>query len=165
MTLQLALKLVPSVVVAVMVAVPRLLAVTRPSLFTIATLVLLELQVTAELLTLLGDTVAVNRSVSPLLIVAEVLFSEMPVASCVTVTLQFALKLVPSVVVTVMVAVPRLLAVTRPLLLTVATLVLLELQVTVELLALYGDTVAVNCSVSPLLMVAVVLFNVMPVAS
>ena len=76
--------------------------------------------------------------------VADVLFSEMPVASCVTVTLQLALKLVPSVVVAVMVAFPRLLAVTRPLLLTVAIFVSLELQVTVELLTLLGDTVAVN---------------------
>ena len=80
MTLQLALKLVPSVVVAVMVAVPRLLAVTRPLLLTVATLVLLELQVTVELLALLGDTVAVNRSVSPLLIVADVLLRLIPVA-------------------------------------------------------------------------------------
>ena len=144
MTLQLALKLVPSVVVAVMVAFPQLLAVTRPSLLTVATLVLLELQVTFAFVTLLGNTVAVSCRVSPLFMVADVLFSVIPVASWLTVILQFALRFEPSVVVAVMVAFPLLLAVTRPLLLTVATLVLLELQATAELLALPGDTVAVN---------------------
>ena len=77
----------PSAVVTVMVTVPRPFAVTRPLLFTVATLVSLEVQVTALLEVLLGVTVTVNCKVSPLLRVAEVLFSEMPVASCgVTVT-------------------------------------------------------------------------------
>ena len=53
-----------------------------------------------------------------------------------------------------MVAVPADLAVTKPLLLTVATLLLLEVHVTVLLVVLLGDTVAVSCNVSPLLMVA-----------
>ena len=144
MTLQLALKLVPSVVVAVMVAFPQLLAVTRPSLLTVATLVLLELQVTFAFVTLLGNTVAVSCRVSPLLMVAEVLFSVIPVASWLTVILQFALRFEPSVVVAVIVTVPRLLAVTSPLLLTVAIFVSLELHVTAELLTLLGDTEAVN---------------------
>ena len=78
---QVALKFVPSEVVAVIVAVPRIFAVTRPVLLTVATSVLLEVQVTAVLLALLGATVAVSCRVSPLLIVAAVLFSEMPVAS------------------------------------------------------------------------------------
>ena len=61
-----------------------------------------------------------------------------------TVTEQLALRLVPSVVVTVMVAEPGDFAVTSPLLLTVATDVLLDFHVTVLLVALVGSTVAVN---------------------
>ena len=60
-----------------------------------------------------------------------------------------ALKLVPSAVVAVMVAIPGATAVTRPLLLTVATLLLLVAQVTDLLVVFSGKTVAVSCSVSP----------------
>ena len=55
-----------------------------------------------------------------------------------TVTAHDALKLLPSVVVAVIVAVPLALAVTSPLLLTVATFVLLDFQVTDLLVALLG---------------------------
>ena len=156
--------MLPSAVVAVMIAVPRPLAVTRPLLLTVDTLVSLEVHVTAELLALLGVTVAVSCKVSPLLMVAEVLLRLMPVAGWITVTSQVALKLLPSAVVAVMVAVPRDLAATKPLLLTVATLVLLDVHVTALLVVLLGDTVAVSCSVSPLLIVADVLSRLMPVA-
>ena len=47
----------PSAVVAVIVAVPAFRAVTKPLLFTLATVVLLELQVTVLLLALVGLTV------------------------------------------------------------------------------------------------------------
>ena len=63
---------------------------------------------------------------------------------CWTATEQEALKLEPSVVVAVMVADPGDLAVTSPLLLTVATEVLLDFHVTVLLVALEGSTVAVS---------------------
>ena len=90
---------------------------------------------------LLGVTVAVSCKVSPLLSVADVWLNVMPVASCgVTVTMHDALKLEPSAVVTVIVAVPRALAVTRPLLLTVAMFVLLDDQVAALFVALLGVT-------------------------
>lgn len=63
---------------------------------------------------------------------------------CWIVRAHVALRLVPSVVVAVTVAEPGDLAVTSPLLLTVATDVLLEVHVTVLLVALVGRTVAVS---------------------
>ncbi len=67
------------------------------------------------------------------------LFSEMDVANlfC-TVTLHDALRLLPSVVVAVIVAVPAENAVTLPLLFTVATDVLLDFHETVLLVASLG---------------------------
>ena len=64
-----------------MVAVPADFAVTSPELLTVATVVLLDVQVTFLLLVLLGVTVAVSCSVCPVFSVAEVLLSETPVAS------------------------------------------------------------------------------------
>ena len=61
-----------------------------------------------------------------------------------SVTAQVAV-LLPSVVFTVMVAVPAATAVTKPVALTVATAVLLDVQVTALLLALAGASVAVSC--------------------
>ena len=52
--------LLPSAVVTVIVAEPGPLAVTKPLLLTVATEVLLDFQVTALLLVLLGVTVAVS---------------------------------------------------------------------------------------------------------
>ena len=77
--------------------------------------------------------------------VADVWFNVMPVASCAfTVTAHRAETPLPSWAVTMIVALPGDFAVTRPLLLTVATLVLLDVQVTDLLLALLGRTVAVS---------------------
>lgn len=59
-TLQLALRLDPSAVFAVMTAVPVDLAVTTPEDETVDTLVLLELHVTDGLEVVLGETVAVS---------------------------------------------------------------------------------------------------------
>ena len=137
-------------------AVPGPFAVTKPLLDTVATLVLLDVQVTTED-ALLGVTVAVSCKVSPLLSVADVLLRLIPVAGWLpefTVITHVALRFEPSAVVAVIVAFPTALAVTSPALLTVAIFVLLDFQVTDVLLALLGVTVAVNCSVSPLLMVA-----------
>ena len=83
---------------------------------------------------------------------------------CLTVTEQEALKLVPSVVLVVIVAVPDVFAVTKPLLLTVATELLLVVHVTVLFVALLGCTVAVNCNVSPVFSSALVLFKLIDVA-
>ena len=144
---QVALLLLPSAVVTVMVADPGALAVTRPVVLTVATVVLLDFQVTALLEVLLGLTVAVSCKVWPVFSVAEVLLSDTPVASCFTVTVQVAVLFVPSQVLAVIVAVPGPLAVTRPLLLTEATLELLVVQDTLLSVALLGATVAERCNV------------------
>ena len=73
--------MLPSAVVTVIVAVPGPLAVTRPELLTVATLVLLDFQVTFLLLVLRGVSVAVSWSVCPVFSVAEVLLSDTPVAN------------------------------------------------------------------------------------
>lgn len=70
-------------------------------------------------------------------------------AYCFTVTKHCALRFVPSVVLTVITAVPVDFAVTTPLDETVATLVLLELHVTDGLEVVLGETVAFNCNVFP----------------
>ena len=108
--------LLPSAVVTVMVAVPAARAVTTPELLTVATVVLLELQVTFLFVAVLGLTVAVKLSVPPTVNAALFLFSVTPVTgtvAAVTVTTQVAV-LLPSTVVTVMVAVPAAFAVMRP---------------------------------------------------
>ena len=79
-----------------------------------------------------------------------------------TVTLHSAV-LSPSAVVTVMVAVPALWAVTFPFPSTVATLELLEDQVTFLFVALFGSTVAVSWLVLPSVRVRLVLFRLTPV--
>ena len=108
-TLHVALRLLPSAVVAVMVAVPTALAVTTPVLDTVATEVLELLHITLLLVAVDGVTVAVRVTVSFALSDAVVLFKEIPVAAvATTVTLQVALRLLPSVVVAVISAVPTL---------------------------------------------------------
>ena len=71
---------------------------------------------------------------------------EPPISFDFTVTEQVAF-LLPSSVVTVIVAVPAFFAVTTPELETVATVVLFEVQVTFLFVALDGDTVAVSVCV------------------
>ena len=79
-----------------------------------------------------------------------------------TVTVQAAV-LAPSAVVTVMVALPEPMAVTFPLLSTVATAVLLDVQVTLLSVASLGATVAVSRSEPPTVSPRLVLFSVTPV--
>ena len=64
-TSQEALRFVPSVVVAVMTAVPRALAVTMPFWSTVATVVLFDFHVRVLFITSLGVMVADNASVAP----------------------------------------------------------------------------------------------------
>ena len=78
----------------------------------------------------------------------------MEVANCLTVTEQDALKLLPSAVLAVIVALPVDFAVTKPVEDTVTTLVLLELHVTDGLDVVLGNTVALNCNVFPVYRVA-----------
>jgi hypothetical protein len=95
-----------------------------------------------------GDTVAVNVDVPPTINDKLLELSETPVTGMITVTTQVAV-LLPSIVITFMVALPPAIAVTVPLLFIVATLVLSELQVTDGFVAFDGDTVAVNDDVLP----------------
>ena len=96
----------PSSVVHVMVAEPADLAVTTPEVETVATDVLLEDQVTALLVALEGETVAVRVAVLPSSRLNDALSKETPVTETVaflTVTEQEAV-LFPSCVVQVIVA-------------------------------------------------------------
>ena len=114
---------------------------------------------------LAGSTVAVSFSVFPFARERVVLFSVTPVTETVlslTVTVQDAV-LFPSSVVALITAVPAATAVTVPVESTVATLVLLEDQVTFLFVASAGSTVAVSFSVFPFARERVVLFNETPV--
>ena len=147
----------------VIVAVPADFAVTTP-FDTVATFVFELLHVTDLFVALLGVTVAVNVSLLPVSIVVDVLFKLTPVTLTVgffTVTLHVAV-LLPSAVLTVIVAVPADFAVTTPFD-TVATFVFELLHVTDLFVALLGATVAVNVSLLPFSIVVDVLFRLTPV--
>lgn len=143
-----ALRLVPSVVVAVIVAVPGDLAVTMPSLLTVATDVLLDRQVTVLLVALVGSTVAISCRTPPSVISALVMLSAIDEAFTCTVTVHEALRLLPSVVraVTVTEPVPTAPILRRELFTTCVTITLLLgiIHSNVWLSALEGDTVAVR---------------------
>ena len=109
-----ALRFVPSVVVAVIVAEPTDFAVTFPFWSTVATLVLLDFHERVLFVAFVGKTVATRFNVLFLNMVADVWFKLMEVTGCVTVTTHEALRCVPSVVVAVIVVVPTFFAVTFP---------------------------------------------------
>jgi hypothetical protein len=142
----------PSVVFTVIVAEPLATAVTNPEELTVATEVLLEVQVTALLVAFVGATVAANCTVPPAEVIVELVGDTVtPVTATVvepilTVIAQVAV-FEPSVVLTVIVAAPLATPVTNPEELTVATDVLLEVQVTALLVALVGETVAESLTV------------------
>jgi len=151
-TVQLA-ALLPSSVVTVIVAVPVEMAVTKPASETFATDGLLLTQRMFLLVALEGETVAVNWPVEPICKgrLVGVRDTDVTGMTCgVTVTTQLAV-LLPSSVMTVMVAVPVEKAVTVPVVETFATEVLLLCQRTVLLLALEGKTVAVSWLVAPMI--------------
>jgi len=160
--LQVAVKL-PSWVVTVMVAVPTEMAVTNPLAFTVATAVLLLLQLTVLLLAFAGATVGVSCCVAFMKRLAAVGFSVTPVTATGMAVMTQVAVLAPSCVVAVIVAVPAVIAVTNPLVLTVATALLLLLQVIAWLLALAGAMLAVNCCVVFIGMVADAGVTVTPV--
>ena len=154
----------PSLVFAVIVAVPAAFAVTTPEEDTVATEVLLEDQVTDLSVAFEGVIVAVSVCVSPTVMDIEVLFRLTPVTETVlafTVTVHVAV-FPPSLVFTVIVAVPAAFAVTTPEEDTVATEVLLEVQVTDLSVAFEGVIVAVNVWVSPSVIVRDVLSRLTP---
>ncbi|OPX86619.1 MAG: hypothetical protein A4E52_01502 [Pelotomaculum sp. PtaB.Bin013] len=148
----------PSTAMAVMLAVPAPTAVTLPLLSTVATALLSELQFTPLLLALLGVTLAVRFSVSPTFMLRllelklTLVTNTGPDGTSVTVTAHFAYLPLPSAAMAVMLAVPAPFAVTLPLLSTVATAFLSELQFTSLLVALLGVTLAVRLFVSPTFM-------------
>ena len=135
-TVTVQLAVLPLFVVAVIVAVPEAFAVTTPLLLTVATDVLLLVQVTVLLVVLEGETVAVKVSVLPTCNVVEVLFKDTLLTGTTTVTVQVAL--LPLFEVAIITAVPEAFAVTKPLLLTVATEVLLLAHVIVLFVAFDG---------------------------
>ena len=139
----------PEAVFAVIVAVPLLFAVTRPELLTEATPPSLLLQVTDLFEAVEGATAAVSCRVFPILSVTDSGVTVIPLAGVVTVTVQVSLTDEFAADFTVMVAVPLPLAVTRPEEFTVATALLLLVQVTDLLEAVEGDIVAVSCLVLP----------------
>jgi len=143
----------PSLVVTVIVAVPTFTAVTLPFESTVAISVLLLFQVTALFVASAGETVATSVAVCLVSSLSVVSDKETEVTRTftgppVTVTSQNAV-LLPSTVVTVMVAVPASIAATIPDALTIATASLLLLHVTLLFVALAGITVAVNAAVFP----------------
>ena len=159
--------LFPSFVLTVMIADPAALAVTKPEEETVATVVLLEDHVTDLSVALDGVTVAVRACVSPSVMDKLVLLRLTPVTETVfsvTVTAHVAV-LFPSFVLTVIVAEPAALAVTKPEEETVATEVLLEDQVTDLSVALDGVTVAVSVCVSPTVIESDVLLRLTPVTA
>jgi hypothetical protein len=95
----------------VIVAVPIVLAVTKPEDDTVATEVLLDVQVTVLLVAFEGVTVATRVSVNPSCIVRDVLFRLTPCTGTFTV-IEHDAVFPPSSVLTVMVADPPATALT-----------------------------------------------------
>ena len=139
--------------VAVMVAVPAFIAVILPFSSTATTVLSLELQATLLSVALSGVMAATNVSLSPVVMftswrsrVRSVTGTSGGVGS-VTVTTQESEILFAEVA--VMVAVPAFIAVMLPFSSTATTVLSLELQATLLSVALSGVMVAVNVSLSP----------------
>jgi len=153
----------PSVVVTVIVAVPAPTALTLPLASTVATLALLDVQVTARLPAFDGLTVGVSTPVSPARKFIVVLFNVTPVTGTETVTVQVAVTFDKSHL-AVIVAVPAPTADTTPSGLTLATRSFDDVQVTPRPLAFAGVYVTDNVAVPPPDNVRSVLLRVILVA-
>ena len=129
------------------VAVPGAMAVTTPVAETVATPSLSDDQVRVLSVVFVGDTVAVKVVVAPtfMVISSTLRVTEVEVMGF-TVTLQVAV-LLPFL--TVIVAVPGAMAVTTPVVDTVATLSLSDDHVRVLSVVFAGDTVPVSVEVAP----------------
>lgn len=134
----------PAELVAVIVAEPTAMAVTRPDAFTVMTDGSEEDHATDLSAVVAGSTVAVNCIVSPALIAKgpDGLTVMLSAAVGDTVTSQKDVIPEPSAAVAVIRAVPSDTAVTIPVALTVATSVLDDFQVTDLSVAVEGATVA-----------------------
>ena len=96
-----------------------------------------------------GLTVPFRVVVLPTTIVMRYLFNDRLLALLTTLIVHFVVAPLPSVALTVIVAVPTFFAVTTPLLFTVATLFLFEEYVTFLFVTEAGEAVTVSESVSP----------------
>ena len=126
--------------------------VTTPVELTVATAVLLECQLRVGFVALPGNTVAASAVVLPASTKAAVGrdICVTSVGGTVTVTVvALDVILLPSVDAAVICVDPGDMLVTTPDALTVATAVLLELQVRTGLLALLGSTAAVKVAEAP----------------
>jgi hypothetical protein len=121
--------LFPSAVVTVIIAIPAETAVTIPVELTDAIPFLSDFHVTDLFEAFDGVTTAVNCCFEPTFKVTDSGDKVIPVTGTVTVMAEVAV-LFPSTVVTVIVADPPETAVTKPLSLTIATLLLLDFHVT-----------------------------------
>ena len=150
----------PLAFVAFIVVVPAARLLTTP-FSTVATVGTVDVHVTVLSAALDGVTVAVSARFSPTFIVAEVLFSVIPVAGTVAVTVTAQDALLPPAV-AVIVAVPAPFAVTTPPY-TVATLPFEVDHTTVLSVAFDGFTVAIRVRSSPTSIDAEVVFSETPV--
>ena len=130
-TPQVAFMPLPSFAVAVMRAVPLPLGVTTPLLLTVATAMLLLVHVTPMVVAVVGVMVAVSVFVLPVLVNSRCVWLSTTLVTGVL-TMIVAEVLLPdsSFACTVIVVLPFAKAVTLPLASTVATFVLLLVQVT-----------------------------------
>ena len=131
-------------VVTVIFALPTLLAVILPFLFTVATFLLLLAHVTFLFEAVVGNIVAVSEYVFPTFIVTVFLLKLTDFSLVFTVTLHIAVF--PLLVFAIISVVPFPLAVTLPFLSTVAIFSFFGLQVIVLFFVLLGFIVAFNVS-------------------
>ena len=149
-TVTVAVAVLPLKVVAVITAVPSATPLTTPPL-TVATAVLLDVQVTVLSVAFEGATVAVSFVVFPSTTVAVVGETVTPVGFIIfgfSLTLTETVAVSPLDVFAVIVAVPTETPVILPPA-TFATVGLLDVQVTILFVALSGVTVALTASDSP----------------
>jgi hypothetical protein len=153
----------PSVVVAVIVAVPAPTAVTTPELLTVATEVLLLDHFKVLLLTFAGVKVGlICKLLVPTLIEVGVVDNERAVAIRFTVTVQIEV-FPPSVVVAVIVVIPGPTPVTSPVESTVAIVLSAEDQLHELSVAFDGKIATLSNLVSPTRIVAVEFVILTPV--
>ncbi len=133
----------PSVVVAVMVAVPAVIPRTCPVEETVAIVLFAEDQETVFMAAVFGRTVGTNRKVAVRGKVSVVRLRDTPDTGVKTRTIMDA-DLFPSCVKTVIIVEPFPTAVIRPVLDTVAIEGNKDLQETILLLAIAGKTVATD---------------------
>ena len=138
----------PSLVVMVMVVAPGFSAFTVPSFSMVATSLSLVSHLMDFTAAFSGLMVGLSLMVSPTASFASLLSSEMPVTGTATFTEQFAVNF-PSLVETVMVAVPAFTPVTTPFWSTEATPLLLLAQVISFSSASKGYTPALRVTVLP----------------